>query len=137
MARDLTAVYRELAGEHAELMALVARIDAHPRLPGLLPLLESLHEMLIHHFAHEQFPGGLYESLGAYGSEHHEEIRALVGEHCAILSEVRGLLENTRAAGPAAGPDLLARRDAVLALVRAHEGREHRLADRLLHPPAG
>ncbi|MDX1431506.1 MAG: hypothetical protein R3286_03560 [Gammaproteobacteria bacterium] len=133
MVRHLAVVHRELAAEHAELMALVTGLASHPGLPGLVPLLETLHEALIRHFSHEQFPGGLYEALGGLGAEHHEEIRALIREHCTILSDVRGLLEHARAAEPEAEHTLLARRDAVVAAVRAHEEREHRLADRALH----
>ncbi len=44
---------------------------------GLAPLLEELHTPLIKHFSHEQFPGGLYECMGAYRSRYHDELMAL------------------------------------------------------------
>ena len=62
-------------------MGLTDRVRDHGRVEGLPPMLEELHDLLVRHFSHEQFPGGLYEQLGAYGPEHHGTIRELIGEH--------------------------------------------------------
>ena len=128
----LKDAYAELASEHEHLMALVDRIRRHAEARDPTPLLEQLHESLIEHFSHEQFPGGLYECMGAYDPAHHAELEVLIGEHCTILSNARGLLERSRAAPPAGDPEL---RDGIGELVDMlydHEHREHRLASRLL-----
>ena len=125
-------VCNELAEEHRELMVLVERVRGLGSIIGLAPLLEELHTSLIKHFSHEQFPGGLYERMGAYGSRYHDELKILVRDHCVILSAVRGLLERTRAADSHDEPALLAEVAEVLAHLHGHEHREHALADMLM-----
>ena len=124
------AARSELAEEHRRVMSLVGRLEAMPDPAGLEPLLDELHDLLVDHFAHEQFPGGLYEQLGAYGPRYHEEIRALVGDHCRILSAMGRLRERARGATRADAETLRDVRDTVGA-IRAHEEREHALASRL------
>lgn len=113
-------------------MSLVGRIRNHHGLSGLAPLLEQLHKMLITHFSHEQFPGGLYECMGAYGSLHHPELKVLIEDHCTILSSVRGLLEQTRVAEQQHEAALLDAVAEVLSRLDDHEQREHALADKLM-----
>ena len=113
-------------------MSLVDRIQAHHGIIGLGPLLEQLHTLLIRHFSHEQFPGGLYERMGAHGSRYHDELKTLIEDHCTILSAVRGLLERTRIADETEETRLLGDVGQVLAHLREHERREHALADKLL-----
>ncbi len=125
-------VYRELAEEHRELLELVERVRELRSIIGLAPLLEELHASLIKHFSQEQFPGGLYECMGAYGSRYHDELKILVRDHCVILSAVRGLLERTRIADRQDEPALLDEVAEVLAHLRDHEHREHALADKLM-----
>ena len=125
-------VYNELAGEHRVLMSLIERIRNHRRVFGLAPLLDELHALIIRHFSHEQFPGGLYEQMGAHGSSYHEELRALIEDHCTILSSVRGLLERTRVAGERDAETLLGEVAEVLDSLNEHERREHALADKLM-----
>lgn len=137
MNPSLEQVYSELADEHRELMVLVERIRSHSGGIGLGPLLEELHMLLIRHFSHEQFPGGLYERMGAYGSRYHEELRTLIEDHCTILSAVRGLLERTRIAGEGDETGLLADVAGVLRRLNDHERREHALADKLLASSQG
>ena len=130
--RSLENVLSQLANEHRELMALVERIRRHRALAGLVPLLEALHAILISHFSHEQFPGGLYERMGAHGSHHHGVLESLIEDHCRILSSVRGLLERVRMADAADAPALLAEVDRVIEQLDDHEHREHALAERLV-----
>ena len=112
-------------------MVLVERIRNLRSVIGLAPLLDELHTSLIRHFSREQFPGGLYECMGAYGSHHHEDLKVLVNDHCVILSAVRGVLEHARAANAHDEPALLAEVGEVLARLLDHEQREHALADKL------
>jgi hypothetical protein len=125
-------VYDELAEEHRELMVLVDRVGALHSIIGLTPLLEKLHTSLIKHFSREQFPGGLYECMGAYGSHHHDELKILVRDHCTILSAVRGLLERSRTVDQQGQTQLLTEVAEVLAHLHTHERREHALADKLM-----
>ncbi len=132
MNTSFEQVYNELAAEHRELMVLVERIRGFRSIIGLAPVLEELHTSLIKHFSHEQFPGGMYECMGAYGSRYHDELKVLVRDHCVILSAVRGLLEHTRIAERTDEPALLAEVAGVLADLHDHERREHALADKLM-----
>ena len=125
-------VYGELEEEHRDLMVLVERVRGLRGTIGLTPLLAELHTSLIKHFSREQFPGGLYERMGAYGSRYHDELKVLVQDHCVILSAVRGLLERTRIADPNNETALLDELAQVLSHLRDHEHREHALADKLM-----
>lgn len=125
-------VYDELTEEHRELMSLVDRIRGHRGVLGLGPILELLHTMLIKHFSHEQFPGGLYECMGAYGSSYHDELKILVEDHCTILSSVRGLVERTRTPQALDESAILADVAEVIQRLHDHERREHALADKLM-----
>lgn len=133
MRSDIERSYRALAEEHQEIMGLVHRLEQHRSLVQLVPMLEQLHALLINHFAHEQFPGGLYESLGAYGREYHEELQVLVNEHCVILSSVRGVLERARLANETQAAEILDEVAAVIKSLHQHEHKEHTLAEKLLH----
>lgn len=124
-------VYAELEQEHRELMVLVEKIRTLRSTIGLTPLLETLHTSLIKHFSREQFPGGLYECMGAYGSRYHDELKTLVQDHCVILSSVRGLLERSRSADAGGDAILLAEVADILSHLQDHETREHALADKL------
>ena len=130
-SRRLADAHAEMADEHRRLMALIARIEAQDSSSGLTPLLEELHGLLVNHFAHEQFPGGLYERMSATDTSCHEEIRTLVREHCEILSTARALLEHCRLQGQDTGASLLDDVSAFIGTLHAHEQREHRLAERL------
>lgn len=132
MRTSFDEVYEELATEHKELMSLVAEIDAFEHAVGLSPVLERLHELLIRHFSHEQFPGGLYERMGAYGSAYHAELKALIEDHCILLSGVRALFERAKATGTADESTLMSDLAEFIAHLRRHEQREHELAEKLI-----
>jgi len=128
----LEQVYGEYAQDHRELMELIGQVRERRSIINLVPLLEKLHGLLIRHFSQEQFPGGLYECMGAYGTHHHEELKILVREHCVILSEMRGLLDRTLVAGAQDEPAVLNEVDEVLADLCDHERREYALADKIM-----
>ena len=120
-----------MAEEHEQIMALLDVLQNAPDPSRLVRRLEELHTLLINHFAHEQFPGGLYESMGAFGSRWHEHLRELIRDHCLILSEARAVLERARVSTPHTQDALQA---AVIALIKqlsTHERKEHHLAERL------
>jgi hypothetical protein len=118
----------ELADEHRRITNLVARIESAQGEEELPELLASLHDVLVDHFAHEQFPGGLYECMGANNAEHHDTLKVLVREHCELLSGARALVEHARASETAPGISLHQEVERLLARLRRHEVREHDLA---------
>jgi len=126
--RSFSDVRAELADEHRQIMSLVARIESAPAEEELPTLLKSLHDTLVDHFAHEQFPGGLYECMGANRPEHHDTLRVLVQEHCALLSDARALVEHARAPGTGEVAKLHEEIHQLLQKLRQHETREHELA---------
>jgi len=120
-----------LAEEHAQIMALLDVLQDAPDPSRRVKLLEELHTRLVKHFAHEQFPGGIYESMGAFGPRWHEDLRELIRDHCLILSEARAVLERARVSTPHTQDAIQA---AVIALIKqlsTHERKEHHLAERL------
>ena len=126
--RSFSDVRAELADEHRQIMHLIARIESPGADEELPALLTSLHNMLADHFAHEQFPGGLYECMGANNPEHHDILRVLVREHCELLSSARALMEHANAPGTFTATDLHEEVDRLLQMLRQHEMREHELA---------
>ena len=120
-----------LAEEHAQIMALLDVLKDAPDPSQLVRRLEELHTLLVNHFAREQFPGGLYESMGAFGSCWHEDLRELIRDHCLILSEARGVLERARKSTPETQDALRANVIALVEQLSEHERKEHRLAERL------
>ncbi len=121
---------QQLSDEHKTLLSLLDRLKQAEHAVDLEHLLEELHTTLINHFSHEQFPGGLYESMGAYGPVHHDELRVLIKEHCQILSAIGALLEKVRVPGQKS--ELLDGVATLVARLGEHERKEHRLADKLL-----
>jgi len=129
--RSLDEIHSELAAEHREIMGLVTRLEAGCSARDLPGLLKTLHDSLVDHFAHEQFPGGLYEAMGLCAPAHHEDLKVLVREHCSLLSSARALVERSRAVAPRDWPALLAEVRALAAALHAHEHREHGLVEKL------
>lgn len=132
MQASFEDVHGELADEHEEIMALVGGIRAEQQVGALPRMLEELHLLLIDHFAHEQFPGGLYERMGARSPTNEDLLKELVREHCTILSDVRALLERSqRVVDADAEADLLARVQTTVGSLLAHEQKEHQLVERI------
>ena len=84
------------------------------------------------HFSHEQFPGGLYERMGAYGPKYHPQLQVLIEDHCIILSGIRAVLERSKVAGVTDEPALMSDLAEVIKHLRRHEQREHELAEQLI-----
>ena len=121
--------------EHRRLGDLVGRLREVRDPAALAGLLDELHAALKAHFEHEEFPGGLYQSMGALGPRHAELVRDLVDQHFLLLAAVRGLADQARRAGPPTSPALLPDAVALADQLRAHEADENRLAERLLEEP--
>lgn len=130
----LSRAREELAEEHRQLRFLITRLREAREVPGLLQALAELQSRLREHFAHEEFPNGLYETMGALAREHAAEVRELVDEHFLLLATLRGLADQARRHrdGP---PDTLMREAAALAeRLRSHEEKELELVERLETP---
>ena len=133
----LSQAHTELADEHQAIMALVEQIGGTHEVVALPPLLEALHDSLIDHFAHEQFPGGLYECMGAYDARYHEDIRELVREHCVLLSTIRGLVERSQWVARDEETKLLNDVSGFVSALESHERKEHRLVRKLRRDAMG
>jgi hypothetical protein len=120
-----------LHGEHQHIDELVRRIRESDSSETITGLLEELHDALKKHFAHEEYPGGLYHSLGACTAEHRRDLRVLVDQHFNLLSATRGLLERARLGGPEQRQEIVKEADQLAARLREHETHEHELAKRL------
>ena len=120
---------QELREEHAQIMALVKTIEEGKDVAAISGQLETLHEVLLKHFAHEEYPKGLYDVMGACTAEHRDELRVLVDQHFSILSNLRGLVERSR--GDAAPETVLTEARALAESLREHETLEHKLAAEL------
>ena len=72
--------------DHRKLEQLAAQLRAAKGLPALLSAAEQLHKALILHFAHEEHPGGLYDSLKYCVAQHSKELAQLVEEHHDITA---------------------------------------------------
>lgn len=136
MEEDKVAVARvrdELATEHDAIRGIVGKLRAPRQAPhDALGLLEELHGSLSQHFAHEEFPGGFYETLGACTHDHGADLRVLVDEHFLILSAAQSLKERARTG---AAPDAPFDQEvsALTDRIAAHERREHDLVAKLVH----
>lgn len=131
----LTEAYKELADEHKRILALLDRLKRANTLDGVRPLLDELHTMLMGHFAHEQYPGGFYETMGATAPKHRDDLRELVDDHNHILSAVRGLSERVTRVESTGISEVLEGVAGVVDRLREHEHREHQLAEKLLGIP--
>jgi hypothetical protein len=120
-----------LVDEHGALRAIVSRLREARDPAGQCAVLDELHAALKEHFAHEEFPGGLYQTLGALAREHAAEVRGLVDEHFQLLAAVRGLADEARRPAAGAAGGLRAQALAIADRLRAHEEKEHALAEAL------
>jgi hypothetical protein len=131
-ADSLTRAQAELEEEHASLRSLVGRLREVPDAAALAALLDDLHGKLKAHFEREEFPGGLYESMGALGPRHADTVGLLVDQHFRFLATVRSLATQAhRSTGPD-GAKLLQEAATLADQLRAHEAAEHGLATDLL-----
>lgn len=133
MDASLAAVRQELSGEHHEIHHLAAELaTTTPATAG--PLLDNLHALLLRHFAHEEYPGGLYDALGATGPAVREDLRVLVDQHFLIVSKLQSLRERVRRPDEVALPAFAADLAEFATLLNSHEQRELEMVGRLSAP---
>ena len=131
-AAAVAAAHESLLDEHRALRALLGRLREVQDPVGLVAALDDLHGKLKAHIEHEEFPGGLYESMGALGPQYASEVRQLVDEHYRFLATVRSLADEARGAPAPLEPRILEGAVALAAQVQSHEAIEHQLAERIL-----
>jgi hypothetical protein len=122
----------ELVEEHRHLGDLIVRLEATRNPQELAGMLDEMHGVLLRHFAHEQYPGGFYETLGACKPAFRDDLRVLVDQHFRIISGVEGLRQRTRRADAAEWTELKREASAIVAELGQHERRESDLVSRLL-----
>ena len=125
---ELRAVYRQLAGEHGHILEMLSGLRSGPAPGELQDLLESLHAALMAHFAHETYPDGFYQRMGACGPEHADELRVLVDEHFRMLASLWSIKERVRLGQTDVDADI----DDFARLLERHERKEHELVERLM-----
>lgn len=122
----------ELSAEHANVRSLVGKLrEPHGAPRDVLSVLEELHTTLAAHFAHEEHPGGFYETMGACTAEHAEDLRVLVDQHFRILSAAQSLKERARE-GLSPSQDFDADLGVLVETIAGHERREHELSGALI-----
>ncbi len=120
-----------LRDDHRRLEQLADLLQAAKALPALLSAAEELRTALMSHFAHEEHPGGLYDSLKFCVPQHREELAQLVEDHGQITVAVWQLCQSAR--NPKADLQALRREAAqIVKKLHHHEKREHEMAHQAL-----
>lgn len=128
---SLARAEETLRDDHRRLDQLEDLLQAAKGLPALLSAAEELRQALLSHFAHEEHPGGLYDSLKFCAPQHREELAQLVEDHRHINLAVWQLCQRARA--PEARLQDLRREAAqFVKKLRQHEEREHEMAHQAL-----
>ena len=129
---SLARAHAALEEEHRGLRGLIGRLREVQDTAALIALLDDLHGKLKSHFEREEFPGGLYESMGALGPQHADQVRELVDQHFRFMSLLRSLAAEARRATAASAAPLLRDAAALAERLHTHEVAEHRLANQIL-----
>jgi hypothetical protein len=130
MDANLATVREELSGEHRDIEALTGQLAGAGGREAT-PILDRLHEVLLRHFAHEEYPGGFYDALGACSPAVRDELRVLVDQHFLIVSKLQSLRERARRPDEAAHPSFGADMAGLSTLLSEHERREMEMVARL------
>ena len=117
----------QLRDEHKGIHVAAAELMTIKDAPTLVDRLNNLHALLRNHFAHEEFPGGLYDLMGACSLQFRQEVRELIGEHYEVLSTVLSLSKRLQLEGQDGVSDAIQDVAAVVDIVRGHEKREHEM----------
>jgi hypothetical protein len=116
-----------IAEEHRELRALLERVSGNHDLRALVPLLETLQNILEHHFDHEEGEGGLHDIIGDAAPRFLPRLQMIFEEHREILRMVPDLLERMNAVLDGPVQALLDDTDALVKKLQAHDEAESEL----------
>lgn len=120
-----------IAEQHHHLRALAGRIKQASTRDDIAPLLPELLSSLQVHFAAEEGPGGVMETIQETAPERSRQVEALVGEHRSMLGTV-GLLLSEDPAG-----DFVATAHKVCDELTRHEAEENDLFLEVLETDIG
>ena len=118
-----------LREEHRELEQLMGLLEEANDLSALVSSADELRQALTLHFAHEEHPGGLYDSLKICVPEHRRELAQLVEDHRQMGAALWQLYRRARELD-ARFQELRTEVARWVAALREHERREHDLAKR-------
>jgi uncharacterized coiled-coil DUF342 family protein len=116
-----------LREEHRELEQLMGLLEEANDLSALVSSADALRQALTLHFAHEEHPGGLYDSLKICVPEHRRELAQLVEDHRQMGAALWQLYRRARELD-ARFQGLRTEVAQLVAALREHERREHELA---------
>jgi hypothetical protein len=120
-----------LRDEHRRLEQLSDLLHTAKDVPALLSAAEDLRDALASHFGHEEYPGGLYDSLNLCVPQHRDDLARLVEDHHRMLAALWQLCE--RARQPKARlEDLQKEAEQFIKDLQHHEQYEHKMADEAL-----
>lgn len=125
---DVKQAADDLKDEHKHLRSMLDRLADAPDLATLRQALEEVHPKLHEHFAHEEYPGGFYDRMGACSGEFRNEVRALVDQHYRFLALIRDLSSRAKDAGEDEVAELQREAQDLVKLLHEHEVVEHELA---------
>lgn len=94
LTEDRNTLLRRVADDHAFIRRTIAKMATISEAPPLADLLESLVPVLERHFAEEEREaGGLRDVVGQEAPHYLDRLDEVLGEHIALLEQVRALRE--------------------------------------------
>ncbi|MBI3894791.1 MAG: hemerythrin domain-containing protein [Acidobacteria bacterium] len=127
--KSLATSEKELRNEHRRLEQLANRLQTAKELPALLSAAEELRQALLSHHAHEEHPGGFYDSLKFSFPQHNKELARLMQEHRDLTAAVWELCQRAGDLKPRL-PALRKEAAQFIKKLRLHEKIEHEIAHR-------
>ncbi len=126
-----------ISDQHKDIRDVLTTLDQTSQLSDVLVLLRELKEVLIPHFAEEERPGGLYETVLTGAPRNAGQLDRLLAEHRELLVELEGLIEQIQLclAGPVA--EAITRARTLQARLRAHEESEGSIVADALYQDLG
>ena len=96
--RDASRETREaIDREHASLRELLQRIKQTQQLADLVPLMATLRDELVEHFATEERPEGLHAAIANREPRHGRALQVILDEHKEFLALAETILSRARA----------------------------------------
>ena len=123
-ARNLKRTCALLLEQHAD------TLQAAKTLSALRSAAEEVRQFLPSHFAHEEHPGGLYDSMEFCFPQHRQELAQLIQDHRDLTAAAWQLCQRARDPKPRL-PTLRKEAAQLIKKLHLHERLEHEIA----HPP--
>jgi len=140
MSESLSNRHSQILDDHRRLGLVLHELENCEQAAEICSQAESLVPWLKRHFAEEEEPAGVFESIERHDPRHSHEIGILVGEHQAMLDQVDALANMARSVKdePGLNPELSESVRAFILALRLHERKENRLlTDAFYHEEGG